>query len=127
MALKAVFNESESAHTLNVFCSPYKGSWRVHLNPAWAPRYLRHCFNDDCETYPVPIDLDDLDRYMKYHRAPYEKRVAATGGTELTAKGEAADALAAWLSTAFASGERDSGLPGDESDYGASLWLRITK
>ena len=108
MPLKAVSTEPEPAHVMNVFCSPYKGSWRVHLNPAWVPRYLLRCFDDAYEAYPVQIDLDDLDRYMKYHQADYEKRVSAFGGAELTATGEAADALAAWLSTAFASGERDS-------------------
>jgi hypothetical protein len=106
MPLNAAHVERKREIALNVFCSPTPHGWRVHLNPAWAPSYLLHCFDQNLEAYPVEIDLEDLDRYMRYHKAEYEKRVSAFGGTELTARGDAADALAAWLSTAFASGIR---------------------
>ena len=53
------------------------------------------------------IDLEDLDRYMQYHGAQYEKRISKFGDAELTATGDAAEALAAWLSTVFATGVRE--------------------
>ncbi len=106
MSLKAVPKTIDPKRTLNVFCSPSPNGWRVHLDPAWAPAFLMHCFDKNYEAFPVSIDLEDLDRYMGYHSATYQKRIAVSGGVELTATGEAADALAAWLSTAFATGFR---------------------
>lgn len=106
MPLKAATSEPEPAPVMNVFCSPLGEGWRVYLNPDWVPPYLLHSFDDNFEAYPVQIDVADLDRYMSYHQVEYEKRVSNFGGIELTARGEAAHALAAWLSTAFASGER---------------------
>jgi hypothetical protein len=106
MPLKAVTQEPNDDRVLNVFCSPSRNGWRVHLHPRWAPAYLRHSFDENFEAYPVEIDLEDLDRYMAYHEFEYEKRSATVGGAELTARGVAAEALAAWLSTAFATGIR---------------------
>ena len=106
MPLKAVRAKPEPAAVMNVFCSPLNGAWRVYLNPDWVPAYLLHSFDDNFEAYPVHLDLDDLDQYMKFHQSAYEKRVSNFGGVELTARGDAAHALAAWLSSIFASGER---------------------
>lgn len=106
MPLKAVTQEPDDDRVLNVFCSASRNGWRVHLHPHWAPAYLRHCFDDNLEVFPVDIDLEDLDQYMAYHSAEYEKRISALGDAELTARGDAAEALAAWLSTAFATGMR---------------------
>jgi len=106
MPLKAVTSPPETSAVMNVFCSPLKGAWRVYLNPDWVPPYLLRSFDENLEAYPVHIDLDDLEQYMGFHHAQYEKRVSNFGGVELTARGDAAHALAAWLSTAFASGER---------------------
>ena len=108
MPLRAVTQEPNDDRVLNVFCSPSRNGWRVHLHPEWAPAYLRHSFDDQLEVYPVEIDLEDLDRYMAYHEVEYEKRLSTVGGAELTARGDAAEALAAWLSTAFATGVRRS-------------------
>jgi hypothetical protein len=69
---------------------------------------LRHCFDEKLEVYPVEIDLEDLDRYMAYHSAQYERRISTVGGVELTAREDAAEALAAWLSTVFATRMRRS-------------------
>jgi len=106
MPLKAVTSPPEPSATMNVFCSPLNGAWRVYLNADWVPPYLLHSFDENLEAYPVQIDIDDLAQYMKFHHAEFEKRVSNFGGVELTARGDAAHALAAWLSTAFASGER---------------------
>lgn len=54
----------------------------------------------------MALDLDDLEHFMHAHGAAYDKRVAKTGGVELTARGESAHALARWLATALASGVR---------------------
>lgn len=91
---------------LNVFCSRVDEDWRVMLNPDWAPQYLTHHFDENLEFYPAQLDLEDLDRTMSVLGLEYTKRVATTGSVELTAAGEAADALATWLSTAFASSVR---------------------
>jgi hypothetical protein len=106
MPLKAVTFRPESPAVMNVFCSQLSDGWRVYLNPEWVPAYLLRSFDENLEAYPVHIDLDDLDQYMRFHQSEYEKRVSGFGGVELTARGDAAHALAAWLSTAFASGER---------------------
>src|SRR5512142_1119855 len=103
MPLRAVSQNTIDDRVLNVFCSPSPGGWRVYLNPTWAPNYLRHCFDDALEIYPVTIDFEDLDRYMRYHTVDYEKRLCTAGGAELTAHGDAAEVLAAWLGTVFAS------------------------
>jgi len=106
MPLKAVTSEPVAAAVMNVFCSRVGDAWRVYLNPTWVPAYLLRSFDENLEAFPAQIDLDDLDQYMQFHQREYEKRVSNFGGVELTARGEAAHALAAWLSTAFASGER---------------------
>ena len=91
---------------LNVFCSRVGDDFRVMLNPEWAPQYLRHFFDENLEIYPTELDLEDLDRTMSALGLTYEKRIAVTGSVELTAAGDAADALGTWLSTAFASSVR---------------------
>lgn len=91
---------------LNVFCSRVEDDWRVMLNPDWVPQYLAYHFDENLEIYPVQLDLEDLDRTMSALGLRYSKRAAITGSVELTATGEAADALATWLSTAFASSIR---------------------
>ena len=106
MPLKAVSSQPERPAVLNVLCSPTREGWRVYVNPAWVPPYLLHCFDEHLEAHAVEIDLEDLDTYMQYHQAQYEKRISSFGDAELTANGEAAHALAAWLSTVFASGMR---------------------
>ena len=106
MPLKAVTSEPEPTAVMNVFCSRLGDAWRVYLNPDWVPSYLLRSFDENLEAYPVQVDFDDLDKYMRFHHTNYEKRVSNFGGVELTARGDDAHALAAWLSTAFASGER---------------------
>jgi hypothetical protein len=65
-----------------------------------------HCFDENLEACTPVIDFEDLHQYMQYHGAEYEKRTSTFGDTELTAKGDAAEALAAWLATVFAKGAR---------------------
>jgi hypothetical protein len=96
---------------LNLFCSLEGEAWRVHVRPTRLPRYLQQCFDEHGEAFPVLLDFDDLDRHMDANQASFEKRVARTGGVELRAQGEAAAALAVWLSTAFASGVRPGTRP----------------
>ena len=79
MPLRAVTYEPND-RVLNVFCSPSRSGWRVHLHPEWAPVYLRHSSDDKLEVYPAEIDLEDLDRYMADHELEYEKRLSTVGG-----------------------------------------------
>ena len=88
---------------LNLFCSREGDAWRVHVNAPVLPRYLQCYFDLHGEAYPALLDFEDLERFMGGRQAPYAKRVARTGGVELTAEGESAVALCEWLSTAFAS------------------------
>ena len=98
---------AQSALVLNLFCVPTGEVWRVHVRPTWLPRYLHSVFDEHGEAYPVLLDFDDLDRQMASKKQAFEKRVSRMGAVELTAHGDAATALAVWLSTAFASGVRD--------------------
>ncbi len=107
MALRAVSSKPTRVALLNVLCSPLREGWRVYLNPEWVPPYLMHCFDEHLEACTPEIDLEDLDGYMQYHGAEYQKRVSTLGDVELTATGDAAEALAAWLSTVFATGVRE--------------------
>lgn len=106
MGSQATKIEQDSAIHLNLFCQVEGDAWRVHTRPTWLPRYLHQCFDRHGEAYPVYLDFEDLDRRMDAAGATHEKRVARTGSVELTARGQAALVLAAWLSTAFASGIR---------------------
>ena len=99
--------QPEAAKVLNLFCVQVGEVWRVHVRPTWLPRYLSNVFDEHGEAYPVLLDFEDLDRQMASKGASFEKRVGRTGAVELTAHGDAATALAVWLSTAFASGVRD--------------------
>lgn len=92
---------------LNLFCVPVAEVWRVHVRPTWLPRYLHSVFDENGEAFPVLLDFEDLERQMAAKRQTFEKRVSRAGAIELTAYGDAATALAVWLSTAFASGVRD--------------------
>jgi hypothetical protein len=101
----------EPSAELNLFCSLEGEVWRVHVRPTKLPRYLQHCFDEHGEAFPVLLDFDDLARHMAASEATFEKRVSRTGGVELLARGDAASALAVWLSTAFASGVRPGARP----------------
>ena len=107
MKSDAQSEDPHAANVLNLFCARVGDVWRVHVRPTWLPRYLHTVFDENGEAFPVLLDFDDLDRYMASKLMSFEKRVSLTGSVELTAHGEAATALAVWLSTAFASGLRD--------------------
>jgi hypothetical protein len=94
---------------LNVFCAQEGEAWRVYVLPTRLPRYLHQFFDRHGEAYPALLDFDDLDRFMTANGVQYEKRVARTGGVELTARGQSATFLAQWLATGFASGLRPAG------------------
>ena len=107
MPLRAVSSEPAREALLNVLCSPLKEGWRVYLGPEWVPAYLMRCFDENLEAHTPMIDLEDLDQYMQFYSAEYEKRVSKFGDVELTASGDAAEALAGWLANAFATGVRE--------------------
>src|SRR5947207_10964620 len=104
---------NEAAEVLNLFCSEEGDVWRVHVWPAWIPPVIFNFVDGDDEAFPVLLDFDDLSGYMADDGLAYDKRIARTGGIELTAEGPAATALAVWLSTALASGVR---APGSDDD-----------
>jgi hypothetical protein len=98
---------AKAGNVLNLFCTPIGEVWRVHVRPTWLPRYLHNVFDEHGEAYPVLLDFEDLERQMAAKKQTFEKQVTRFGGIELTAYGDAATALAVWLSTTFASGVRE--------------------
>lgn len=89
--------------SLNLFCSPVRGAWRVMLGTTWLPPYLLRYFDADGEAFPLVLDFEELDRQIEKQGAVVEKRVAKSGGVELTARGGSAKVVANWLATAFSS------------------------
>lgn len=97
-------NASEESLFLNLLCTPEQEAWRLYARPTPMPVYLRRCFDDHYEAFPVYLDFEDLDRHMNKRGLQFEKRANTFGDVELTARGRAAMELAVWLSRMFASG-----------------------
>jgi hypothetical protein len=101
-----------AATTLELYCSPQGEAFRVYLRPGSAlPPYLRSCFDERGEAYPVFLDLEDLERVVKGAREELEIEKSRAGGVALCARGNAVAALGVWLSNAFASGVRVPSAP----------------
>ncbi len=116
MKLSPSAPKSDQQFELSLFCGQVGDAWRIHVWPGWLPPFLRNCFDEEGEAFPVYIDIDELDREMKLAAFDYVRKDSPIGGLELSAKGDAAGVLARWLSQSFASGRRDvSTLPDDES------------
>lgn len=88
---------------LELLCTPEDEAWRLYATPTRMPVYLRRCFNEQYEAFPVYLDFEDLDRYMKKRGLDVEKHANDFGDVELKARGRAAMELAVWLSKMFAS------------------------
>lgn len=106
MSSRAEAEQQGPAEELSLYFSPMGEAWRVHVRPGWLPRYLQQYFDINGEACPVYVDFEDLSRHMESNAAGFEKRANRAGGVELLAKGEAAESLAVWLSTAFSTGVR---------------------
>jgi hypothetical protein len=91
---------------LNLLCIPVGDAWRVFTAPTWMPDYLRRCFSDSGEIYPVYLDFEDLDRVTKKRGLPIDRTTNPDGYVELIARGDGARELAIWLANAFSSGFR---------------------
>ncbi|HEX9618809.1 MAG TPA: hypothetical protein VF989_01670 [Polyangiaceae bacterium] len=102
-------SETERVPNLDVFCSPEGGAFRVYVRASGVPRHLARSLDIHGEAYPVVLDFQDLDRYMKEKALELVKRPSAAGGVQLVASGDAAAALSVWLSTAISSGVRKRG------------------
>lgn len=97
---------SDNGVVLSLFCTQQDEAWHLYAKPSWMPAYLRRCFDQHYEAFPVYLDFEDLDRYMAKRALAFDKHVTKRGDVELTASGPAAVELAVWLSTAFATGFR---------------------
>jgi hypothetical protein len=105
----------EADYTLDIFCAKGKGdAYRIHVWPGWLPGFLRSCFDENWEAYPVYIDLEELDRQMEMSGVKYEKKVSTVDAVQLKATGPGAMVLAVWLSQSFASG--NFAMPGTAAD-----------
>ena len=99
--------ELSATTTLELYCAPQGEAFRVYLFPgSVAPQYLRACFDERGEAYPVFLDLEDLERVAREDSAELEVTKSSLGGVALCARGNAVETLSVWLSTAFASGVR---------------------
>lgn len=96
---------------LDLFCCHHGDSWLVYLSPQGAPPLLEPFFDREGEARTPCLDFEDLDRFMQARGAAYDKRISKLGSVQLVAKGEAVDALAQWLLTAFSSGVRRPSKP----------------
>lgn len=97
---------NEEDFELNLFCTSETGdAYRVRVWPGWLPKYLRHCFDENGEIYPVYLDLEELDRQMSNNQVEYVKHRSALGGYELSAVGRGATVLGIWLSQSLVSGK----------------------
>jgi len=91
---------------LNLLCIPVGDAWRVFTAPTWMPDYLRRCFSDCGDIYPVYLDFEDLDRVATKRKLEIERTTNKDGIVELLAHGSGARELAIWLANAFSSGFR---------------------
>lgn len=109
---------------LNLLCTRTRENevWRVYARPMRMPDDLRRCFDEHYEAHAVLLDFEDLDRHMELRGFPsvttawsveppdprdypsFEKRVTPLGDVELTARGQGATVLAAWLVNALTGG-----------------------
>jgi hypothetical protein len=112
--MSAPDSTSEKGVVLSLFCTQQEEAWHLYAKPSWMPPYLRRCFDQHYEAFPVYLDFEDLDRYMAKRALAFDKHVTTRGDVELTASGPAAVELAVWLSAAFATGFRQ------ESDSAAA-------
>jgi hypothetical protein len=97
---------SDKGLVLSLFCTQQEEAWHLYAKPSWMPAYLRRCFDQHYEAFPVYLDFEDLERYMAKRELAFEKHVTKRGDVELAATGPAAVELAVWLSAAFATGFR---------------------
>jgi len=113
-------NASEENMLLNLLCTPEEEAWRLYARPTSMPVYLRRCFDEHYEAFPVYLDLEDLDRHMNKRGLQFEKQTNTFGDVELTARGRAAMELAVWLSRMFASGivQKDGARSADRNATG---------
>jgi hypothetical protein len=104
---------------LNLLCTRVGDAWRVYARPLRMPDELRRCFDEHYEAYPAILDFEDLDRHMELRGfasearewsleplqlrdyPTFDRRVTKLGDVELTARGQGATELAAWLSSAL--------------------------
>ena len=91
---------------LNVFCEREGEAFRVHVDPASVPPYLRACLDMHGEAFPVFLDLEELERYVREAGGTLLCRTTRFGSQELDATAPAADALGRFLVTAISSGVR---------------------
>lgn len=97
---------SEARPYLNLLCIPVGDAWRIFTAPTWMPDYLRRCFSDCGDVYPVFLDFEDLDRITQKRKLEIERTTNQHGYVELFAHGAGARELAIWLANAFSSGFR---------------------
>lgn len=106
MSDSAPADDEDRFQFLNVFCSPLGKSWRIYAHPSFMPQYLAQHFDRHLEAHAAALDWAELERYMGRKGAAYESRIATNGCIELTARGDSAPLLGAWLATAMGTGLR---------------------
>jgi hypothetical protein len=91
---------------IDVYIMPEGDAWRIICAPVWRePEVLLPHLDETREIFPVGRpDLEELDRFMWAHDAPYEKQLSEAGGVALFAKGRGGQMLAEWIIRLIAAG-----------------------
>jgi hypothetical protein len=89
--MSAPDSTSEKGVVLSLFCTQQDEAWHLYAKPSWMPAYLRRCFDQHYEAFPVYLDFEDLDRYMTKRGLPFDRHVTKRGDVELAASGATAE------------------------------------
>lgn len=104
-------SSEEGELVTRLFCeNKGDGTWTVALGPGYCPAQLRPFFDENFETPRLVLDFGRLQELLGQSSATCEKSVSTLGDVTLTARGDGAKALAAWLGSSLTS----SGLPAPE-------------
>jgi len=84
---------------LDVLISPDRTGARLYVTrSSWCPPILRDQLDANLEALLAKLpDWEAFDRFMWETDSPHEKRITASGGAEIKAKGRSAVALLVWL------------------------------
>ena len=95
--------EQNPEKLFHLYCQKHGEFWSVYLGPGWVPASLRPFFDEHFESERVLLDFEYMEHLFKKRGQSCEIKEATNGSKELTARGDAASALARWLGTSLSS------------------------
>lgn len=96
----------EDVARLAAFCEREGDAYRVHVHPHGLPEVLESCFDAHGEAFPVQLDFEELGRQLGRAPEGWATHETRLGSVELSAEGDAAEAVAGWLLSSISSGIR---------------------